>query len=206
MSPQPDNLARSSADLHGPSAREPSPAEYSAPERQLLLHLAHESIQATLDGRPLRLPDIPDHLKQPRGAFTTIYLDGQVRGCVGYVQAVAPLYQTVAETASAAAFHDLRFLPVNREEAARLKVSISVLSPLTPIGPENIELGRHGLLISMGNRRGLLLPQVSIEHHWDVTTFLQQTCRKAGLDADAWQRGATLEGFTAEIFGEIPEP
>lgn len=179
-----------------------SPGEYSAEERTLLLQLAHDAINAALDQRELELPAIPEHLQQRRGAFTTLHLLGQVRGCVGYVFPVAPLFETVMETARAAAFHDMRFLPVTREEAAQLLISISVLSPLFSIQAEEVELGKHGLLISRGHRRGLLLPQVPAEHGWDRVTFLEQTCRKAGLPPDAWQHDATLEAFTAEIFGE----
>jgi AmmeMemoRadiSam system protein A len=108
----------------------------------------------------------------------------------------------VAETARAAAFDDNRFSPVTSEEAPHLEVELSILSPMQPIQPEQVEIGRHGLLISWQGRRGLLLPQVAVEHDWDRTTFLEQTCRKAGLPLDAWQRGATIEGFTADIFGE----
>jgi AmmeMemoRadiSam system protein A len=179
-----------------------SAGEYSPDERELLLHLAHQAVESALEEREPALPTIPEHLKQQRGAFTTLYLEGDVRGCVGYVFAVAPLFQTVIETARAAAFQDMRFLPVTREEAAQLRISISVLSPLFPIKAEELELGKHGLLISQGNRRGLLLPQVPAEHGWDRKTFLEQTCRKAGLAPDAWEHGATLEAFTAEIFGE----
>lgn len=125
-----------------------------------------------------------------------------MRGCVGYVFPVAPLFQTIVETARAAAFQDMRFLPVTREETIRLQISISVLSPLAPIKAEEVELGKHGLLVTQGNRRGLLLPQVPAEHGWNLKTFLEQTCRKAGLPPDAWEHDAALEAFTAEVFGE----
>jgi AmmeMemoRadiSam system protein A len=108
----------------------------------------------------------------------------------------------VAETARAAAFDDSRFLPVTKEEALKLEISLSVLSRLFPIHPEAVEVGRHGLVISDGARRGLLLPQVSLENGWDRETFLEQTCRKAGLPLDAWQKAATIEAFTAEVFGD----
>jgi AmmeMemoRadiSam system protein A len=202
MSPQPETRARPASDS---LARRRDSSGFTREERDLLLHLARESIQATLEGRPLRLPEIPDHLKHPRGAFTTIYLDGAVRGCVGYLQPLSPLDQTVIETASAAAFHDGRFLPLNRDEAARIRLSLSILSPVLPIRPADIELGKHGVVVSMGNRRALLLPQVPIEQKWDVATFLEQTCRKAGLRPDAWQHGASLEAFTAEVFGDSAE-
>jgi len=115
---------------------------------------------------------------------------------------IAPLNRAVAETARAAAFEDSRFSPVTREEASRLGVSLSVLSLLFPIHPQAVEVGRHGLVVSQGARRGLLLPQVPVEHGWDRTTFLEQTCRKAGLPLDAWRQGATIEAFTAEVFSD----
>ena len=139
---------------------------------------------------------------EPRGAFTSLYLRGELRGCVGYVLPVSPVYRAVADTARAAAFEDTRFHPVTLPEAPHLEIELSILSPPQPISAEAIEIGRHGLLISMAGRRGLLLPQVPTEHHWDRTTFLEQTCRKAGLPLDAWQKGATIEAFTAEVFGD----
>jgi AmmeMemoRadiSam system protein A len=121
---------------------------------------------------------------------------------VGYALPVAPLYRAVAETARAAAFDDSRFLPVTKEEAPGLEISLSVLSRLFPIHPDAVAVGRHGLVISQAGRRGLLLPQVPTENDWDRETFLEQTCRKAGLPGDAWRKGATLEAFTAEVFSD----
>jgi AmmeMemoRadiSam system protein A len=121
---------------------------------------------------------------------------------VGYVLPVSPVYRAVADTARAAAFEDTRFHPVTLPEASQLEIELSILSPPQPISVDAVEIGRHGLLITMAGRRGLLLPQVPAEHNWDRTTFLEQTCRKAGLSLDAWQKGATIEAFTAEVFGE----
>jgi AmmeMemoRadiSam system protein A len=199
-----------SSPLHNPSSattpstqsQEPEPREFSPEERSLLLRLAHEAIESALENRRISLEPPSPHLAEPRGVFTTIYLLGELRGCVGYVLPVTSLYRGVAETARAAAAEDTRFRPVTREEASQLEVSLSVLSPLSATTPEQIEIGRHGLVVSMGGHRGLLLPQVPIEHHWDRVTFLEQTCRKAGLPMDAWKMGATLEAFTAEVFGE----
>lgn len=115
---------------------------------------------------------------------------------------VAPLYRAVADTARAAAFDDSRFQPVSLDEASQLAVSLSVLSLVFPVRPEEVEVGKHGLLISLGSHRGLLLPQVPLEYGWDRETFLAQTCRKAGLPADALRKGAVLEAFTAEVFGD----
>ncbi len=176
--------------------------EFTPEERSILLKLAHASIEAALEEREIPLDPPSPHLAERRGAFTTIYFRKQLHGCVGYVIPVVSLYRTVAETARAAAFEDTRFLPVTREEAPELEVSLSILSSLQPVRAEDIEIGRHGLLISQLGRRGLLLPQVPLEHGWDRETFLEQTCRKAGLSPDAWRKDATIEAFTAEVFGD----
>ncbi len=176
--------------------------EYSPEERSLLLQIARESILSLLEGREMSMFMHSDHLSEPRGVFTTLYLTGHLRGCVGYPNPLLPLYRAVLETAREAAFDDPRFVPLKIEEAAGLKVSLSVLSSVQPISPEEIEVGRHGLVISQGRLRGLLLPQVAVEHGWDPRTLLEQTCRKAGLNANAWREGARLEAFTAEVFAD----
>ena len=180
----------------------PETVEYSEAERQLLLRLAHDSIQRALEGRELDLTPPSAHLAAPRGAFTTLHLEGKLRGCIGYVFATDSLYKTVADTARAAAFEDPRFEPVSLSEVPHLKVEISVLSALQAIGPDEVVVGRHGLVVIQGSQRGLLLPQVAPEWEWDRETFLAQTCLKAGLPADAWQYGAQLQAFTAEVFGD----
>jgi len=185
-----------------PGAPEHSSGEFSTEERTILLRLAHESILSALDEREIPLDPPSAHLAELRGAFTSLYLRGELRGCVGYVLPVSSVYRAVAETARAAAFEDTRFCPVTREEASDLQIELSILSAPQPIAADAVEIGRHGLLISMAGRRGLLLPQVPVEHHWDRVTFLEQTCRKAGLPLDAWQKGAKIEAFTAEVFGE----
>jgi AmmeMemoRadiSam system protein A len=184
------------------SCLHPQTDEFSPQERSLLLRLAHEAIAATLDQGETSLDPPSAHLAELRGAFTTLYYQGGLRGCVGYVFPVTPLYRTVAETARGAAFDDSRFSPVTRDEAPELRVSLSILSPTQLIAADQIEIGRHGLLITLGPHRGLLLPQVPVEHGWDRVTFLEQTCRKAGLPPDAWQSGARLEVFTAEVFAD----
>lgn len=185
--------------------RQASPAgtsEFSAEERLLLLKFARDAILSVIEFRDLVLTPPSAHLAEPRGAFTTLYLHGELHGCVGYVLPVASLYRTVAETARAAAFDDARFPPLKDAQVPQLEISLSILSPLYPIQPPAIEIGTHGLVISLGTQRGLLLPQVPAEHGWDRVTFLEQTCRKAGLPANAWQSGAQLEAFTAEVFGD----
>ena len=179
-----------------------STPEYSPEERALLLRLAHDSIAAAIEGKEISLEPPSEHLAQPRGAFTTIYVHGDLRGCVGYVLPVASVYRTIADTARAAAFDDTRFPPLRAEELPALEVSVSILSPTEPIEPDQIEIGRHGLLITKGAHRGLLLPQVPVERDWDLYTFLAQTCRKAGLADNDWRSGAKIEAFTAEIFAD----
>jgi len=178
------------------------PNEFSPEERSLLLRLAHQAIAATLEQREISLEPPSAHLAEPRGAFTTLYFRGGLRGCVGYVFPVTPLYRTIAQSARGAAFDDSRFPPVTQDESLELQVSLSMLTSPQPIQADQVEIGRHGLLISLGPYRGLLLPQVPVEHGWDRIAFLEQTCRKAGLPPTAWQTGATLQAFTAEVFAD----
>ena len=156
-----------------------------------------------LERREVSLYPPSPHLAEMRGAFTTLYLNGALRGCVGYVFPSCPVYRAVAETARTAAF---RRQPLLSRHAGRssqlLAIELSILTPPRPISAEDIEVGRHGILIGWQGRRGLLLPQVAVERGWDRFTFLEQTCLKAGLPPDAWQKGAAIEAFSAEIFGE----
>jgi len=175
---------------------------YSSEERKLLLQIAHESIFSFLLGRDISLSAPSPHLAEPRGVFTTLYSDRKLRGCVGFPAPVLPVYRAVMESARAAASEDPRFPPIRLEEARLIRISISVLSPLQPISPDEVEIGRHGLVVSEGVQRGLLLPQVPVEHGWSRVTFLEQTCLKAGLPPDAWRSGAGIEAFTAEVFGD----
>lgn len=177
-------------------------AEFSSAERTVLLSLAHEAILSALQNREISLDPPTAHLAERRGVFSSLYLRGQLRGCVGYVFPTVPLYRAVAETARAAAFDDTRFDPVQLGEAPGLQIELSVLTPPRPILADAVEVGRHGLIINSAGSRGLLLPQVPVERGWDRITFLEQTCRKAGLPLDAWEKSAAIEAFTAEVFGE----
>jgi AmmeMemoRadiSam system protein A len=145
-------------------------------------------------------------LAAPGAAFVTLTKNGRLRGCIGYTEAVAPLFKVVQECAVAAATEDPRFPPVSPNELPSLRVEISVLTPLVPILPEEVEVGRHGLMVAQGRMRGLLLPQVPVDLGWDRETFLDQTCVKAGLPPSAWRHGATLRAFTAEVFAEEKTP
>lgn len=197
MSPSPEDHPS-----HSRLATDIQQNEFSSEERCVLLKLAREAILSTFDNREISLQSPSSHLAESRGVFTTIHLHGALHGCVGFVFPVNSLYRNVAETARSAAFEDTRFSPITREEAPALEISLSILSPLSPIAPEEIETGRHGLLITQAGHRGLLLPQVPVEQGWDRIAFLEQTCRKAGLPLDAWKNEASIEAFTAEIFGD----
>jgi AmmeMemoRadiSam system protein A len=142
-------------------------------------------------------------LRERGGAFVTLERNGELRGCIGHLIADRPLARVVQDMAIAAATQDPRFSPVSAEELPHLILEISALSSFRRIeDPAEISVGRHGLLISEGRRRGLLLPQVAEREGWDVLTFLAATCRKAGLPLDAWKRGAAIEIFTAVVFSE----
>jgi len=180
-----------------------SAAYLDAEERSALLGIVRKTLDRYLEeGRIPKIEGMSGKLAAPGAAFVTLRKKRRLRGCIGYTEPVAPLYKVVQECAVAAATEDPRFPPVSAGELPALNVEISVLTPLQSIRPEEVEIGRHGLMISMGGRRGLLLPQVPLEQGWDRETFLEQTCVKAGLPTDAWRRGATLQGFTAEVFGE----
>ena len=176
--------------------------EFSGEERILLLRLAHDSIASALESLDIPLDPPTPHLAESRGVFTSLHLRRELRGCVGYVLPASSVYRAVAETARAAAFDDNRFPPITQDEAPQLEIELSILSPPQPIPAEDVQVGRHGLLISQHGRRGLLLPQVPVERNWDRVTFLEQTCRKAGLSSDAWQKGAIIHAFMAEVFGD----
>lgn len=174
-------------------------------EKNILLDAAKRTIQSVLDEK-----DIPEFhfaspvLQEKRGAFVTLKKREQLRGCIGYIEGIKPLGQTVMEMAVAAAFQDPRFPPLKRDEFDQLDFEISVLSPLEEVHHiEEIEVGRHGLYIVKGFRSGLLLPQVAVEHHWDRETFLTETCYKAGLSPQAWKESdTTIYIFSADVFGD----
>ena len=184
-----------------------SPQKLNPEEQRWLLALARRAIGEKLAGGSVDLkgiePEVPsDTLRQSAGAFVTLHTGGELRGCIGYIESKLPLFQTVAEGALAAAFHDPRFPPLRQEEAASLDVEISILSPPFPIAPEDVEVGKHGLLVTAAGGRGLLLPQVAVEHGWDREQFIEETCVKAGLPRTAWKEGATLSAFTSQVFPE----
>jgi hypothetical protein len=173
-------------------------------EKQQLLRIARESIKAYLAGAELPEIETPAKLNEPGAAFVTLEKHGHLRGCIGYTDAIKPLCETVSSCAVSAAVRDHRFPPVLAEELDSLHIEISILTPLQRVdSPEEIEVGRDGLMITLGRHRGLLLPQVALEYGWDRDEFLAQTCRKAGLPPNAYQSpDATIYRFRALIFGE----
>jgi AmmeMemoRadiSam system protein A len=171
-------------------------------DQQLLLRHARQALEERLCRGPAQPLAVTPALAEAHGVFVTLHREGKLRGCVGVIEAVGTLAATTRYAAVAAALDDPRFLPVGPEEVSNLQIEISVLSPLVDIDPSQIQVGVHGLLISRGTQRGLLLPQVAADHHWTSERFLQETCRKAGMPADAWQRGARIQAFTAQVIEE----
>ena len=177
-------------------------------EKQLLLELARRALILAVERRESldSFPQDPESGKS-FGAFVTLRKRGRLRGCIGQIGSDGSLMDVVAHCAKAAALEDPRFEPIRVEELREIEIELSVLSPLEEIAPDRIEVGRHGLMVSVGPRRGVLLPQVAIECHWAAGRFLEETCAKAGLERDAWREPETkIHGFTAEVFGESHFP
>lgn len=177
----------------------------SAEQRTRLLEIARNSIIAAHCGERPAIGAVEERLLQPAGAFVTLNdAAGDLRGCIGSIQAVLPLAQAVSSSAINAAIRDPRFPPVSIDELPLLHIDISVLGPVTTVlSLDEIVVGRDGLIVTQGERSGLLLPQVAIEYGWSLDEFLSHTCTKAGLPRDAWRsRETRIERFSAEIFGE----
>lgn len=176
----------------------------SEPEQQALLQLARDSIVEAV-----RCDELPRYLRNDGvfgercGVFVTLHVLQRLRGCIGVVDAQEPLGSSIVRCAVSAALSDPRFPRVCPDELTDLLIELSLLSVPAPIRPDAIELGRHGLLVRNGAMRGLLLPQVALEHHFSVEQFLGETCRKAGLPAAAWQQTDTeILAFTCQVFSE----
>ncbi|MGB9835332.1 MAG: AmmeMemoRadiSam system protein B [Candidatus Saccharicenans sp.] len=180
------------------------PMEFTGEEKQELLALARQSIAHYLEtGQVLNIVPENPKFKRPAGAFVTLRINKELRGCIGFVEPVFPLYQTIIQSAVYAATQDPRFPPLRKSELNRVKIEISVLGPLEPVeNVSDIEVGRHGLLIKQKGRSGLLLPQVATEFGWDRQTFLVEVCRKAGLPDNAWKQTGSLFKFEAVVFEE----
>ncbi len=177
----------------------------SLEDKRTLMHIARTTVEHVVRGEPVPEFEVtsPDLLEK-RGAFVTLTKNGQLRGCIGYIIGIKPLYQTVREVAEAAALRDPRFPPVTPAELDDLEYEISALSVPRPIeNIDEIQVGVHGIIIRKDYRQGLLLPQVATEYGWDRETFLEHTCTKAGLPTSAWKDPDTeIEIFSAEVFSE----
>lgn len=173
-------------------------------ERKRLLEIAREAIESYVNKRErIKIKETSPKLRQKRGVFVTLTKNGQLRGCIGYIQAIKPLSEAVNDMAIEAAFRDPRFTPLQKEELDKIKIEISVLSPLKKIkDASEIKVGRDGIFIKKGFNSGLLLPQVATENNWNRDEFLRHTCYKAGLPSDAWKEKAEIYIFSAEIFNE----
>jgi len=185
------------------------PAPLGAETRKALLALAREAIRVYVtEGRKLRPgQDFPIVAPHPRGAFVTLKTrEGDLRGCIGTVLPAGSLDATVARMAVSAAVEDPRFPPVKTRDLTRIRLEISALTVPEPVpDEESVEVGRHGLIVRLGNRTGLLLPQVAVDWGWSREEFLRQVCLKAGLPPRAWRApGTVLERFEAEVWGEEP--
>ena len=173
-------------------------------QKRRLLEIARGSIDALFSGSR-QLPQADDVLPDASGVFVTIKNRGELRGCLGTLQMRAPLGEEVARCARDSATEDPRFPPLAAAELPDTSLEISVLGPLEAIDPTAegaVVVGQHGLVVEQGGRRGLLLPQVAVEWGWTAEQFLRQTCYKAGLPLDAWQHGARVYRFDAQVFGE----
>lgn len=174
----------------------------SADEKKELLRLARQTVERYV--REKKVPEYdtsnPNFLSE-RGAFVTLKKKGELRGCIGYIAPVFPLFRAVIQCAVYAATEDPRFDPVAPAELKDLEYEISVLTPLIKIeDPKTVQVGKHGLVMAMGGRRGVLLPQVPVENGWGREEFLAQACLKAGLPSDSWKKGAEIYTFEAIVF------
>jgi len=190
-------------------------AVLDAESRKSLLQRARSAIAhaigATRVADPIPRPQspIPEDSQSPvpgdvrAGAFVTLRIKGQLRGCIGYPEPELPLLDVVERCAVSAAISDPRFPALSVAEWSEIDVELSVLGPIEPVQDiADVIVGQHGLIVEFGRRRGLLLPQVAIEWEWNAVEFAAEACIKAGLPKDAWQKGAKLFRFEAQVFGE----
>jgi len=173
-------------------------------QEDLLLKTARKAIKLYLKkGKTLEFHPEDDLLNENRGVFVTLKTGGELRGCIGYPLPVQPLLETVIKIAISSATEDYRFEPISMNDLPDTKIEISVLSlPRKIDNVSEIKIGTHGIIVSQGSSKGLLLPQVPVEWDWDLETYLRHGCLKAGLPEDAWKKGAAIEIFCAQVFSE----
>ncbi len=181
-----------------------SPTPLSDAQKRRLLRIARDAVFNWVHRtKHLDVTEEDERLHAKQGVFVSLHVGDRLRGCIGTFDSDDPLYDTVVKMAIGAATRDPRFGPMRIAEVPRVEFELSVLTPLRPIAPEDVEPGRHGLLIAYGRKRGTLLPQVATQHGWDREEFIEQTCLKAGLDRTAYQDDkAQLLAFEAEVFSE----
>jgi AmmeMemoRadiSam system protein A len=176
----------------------------SEADRRSAMELARTAVISAVSQR--KLPDsIPREgiFAERRGVFVTLHVRSRLQGCIGVIEANEPLGEAIVHCAASAAREDPRFAPMTVDQLGELSIEISLLSTLEPIALESIEIGRHGLFIQLHAQRGLLLPQVAMEHRLTLEQFLEETCRKAGLHREAWRDPeARLLGFTCDVFSD----
>ncbi len=176
----------------------------SEADRHAALQLARTAVVEAVSHR--QLPGVFPRegiFAERRGVFVTLHVGKRLQGCIGVIEANEPLGEAIVRCAASAALEDPRFAPMRTDQLGEFSIEISLLSPMEPIAPESIEIGHHGLFVRLHAQRGLLLPQVAIEHRLTRQQFLEETCRKAGLRHEAWRDPeARLFGFTCEVFSE----
>jgi AmmeMemoRadiSam system protein A len=180
----------------------------SEEDRKAILELARQCVvHAVCHERSLPMFPTTGIFAERGGLFVTLHVAKKLRGCIGVIEGYANLGETLARCAADAALHDPRFSRMRAEELDALEIEVSLLAPLQPMRAEEVEIGIHGLLVEQGSRRGLLLPQVAVEHRLSREQFLAETCAKAGLPRDAWGDPETkLYGFQCEILAEARSP
>lgn len=176
----------------------------SREEKILLIETARETITARLSGKKPVYKPHTETLEKKCGAFVTLHKNSELRGCIGHLVGIRPLYATIREMALASAFDDPRFPPLEKKELKEIDIEISVLSPMVKINSiEDIITGKHGLYIRKELWSGTLLPQVATEQGWSRQEFLEYACMKAGLDRHSWKdRETEIFIYTAIVFGE----
>lgn len=176
-------------------------------EKKILLKLARDSIKYYFEHNELMSVNekeisLTPAFKEIRGAFVTLKINNNLRGCIGHIQGIQELYKDVIENAVNAAFNDPRFMPLSPAELSKVEIEISALTPPVKINSlDEIIIGKHGLIIKKGYNSGVFLPQVPVEQGWNKTQYLENLCYKAGLSKDDYKQ-ADLYIFTAEVFSE----
>lgn len=173
-------------------------------DKRVLLDVARRSLNHAVQNQGSRqMLSADENSSVAAGAFVTLHLHRRLRGCIGQIGELQPVVPLVAYCARAAALEDPRFRPVEPHEIPEIEIELSILSAPETITPDFIEIGKHGLMVTRGATRGVLLPQVPAQYGWNAIRFLEETCVKAGLDRSAWRDEYTrIEAFTAEIFSE----